>query len=204
MQAVNWKRDSGLLWASIVGLGLVTVLYRMTPYLLGFNRSTHFLWNFVPVGALGLYAGARLRTRFALLVPLAVMLASDLAIAPFLAEMKYPAFSPLLTPVRYASFILYALLGRFLCQDRNSVLAIGGAALLGSVQFFLLTNFAVWLGDDGTNYPHTLAGLGQAYWMALPFYRSTLGGDLLFTGLFFGVDALARHVSAAAKAEQPA
>jgi len=37
-----------------------------------------------------------------------------------------------------------------------------------------------------------LAGLGQCYAAAIPFYRNQFAGDLIFTAAFFGIPALFR------------
>ena len=74
-------------------------------------------------------------------------------------------------------------------RERDVVLALAGAALAMSVGFFLLSNFAVWLVWN--MYPHTLDGLAACYAAALPFFGTTLAGDALYTGLLFGLHALA-------------
>jgi hypothetical protein len=200
MQADNSQRDNRLLWYGVAALAAATVFYRVAPYALGLGTQARFVWNLVPVGALALFAGARLRSRWAYAVPLGVMLASDLLLLPYLGART---FSWVGTPLIYGSFVLYVFLGqRLIGRDETSPMVIGGASLLASVQFFLLSNLAVWLG--GGTYPRTLAGLAQCYWMAIPFYRNTLAGDLLFTQLFFAVHTLAVHVRAPVKVRQPA
>jgi len=47
---------------------------------------------------------------------------------------------------------------------------------LASFLFFAFSNFGVWLGW----YPHTLEGFITCYTLAIPFYRNTLLGDLVF------------------------
>jgi hypothetical protein len=79
---------------------------------------------------------------------------------------------------------------------------IGGAALLGSLQFFLISNFAVWLNSKV--YPPTLGGLVECYAIAVPFYRGTLTGDLIFSGLIFGVHAALVAALHSEKVRQPA
>jgi hypothetical protein len=49
--------------------------------------------------------------------------------------------------------------------------------------FFLISNFLVWLG--GTMYPMTLAGLGQCFTLALPFFDKTVVGDLMYSAVMF-------------------
>jgi len=52
--------------------------------------------------------------------------------------------------------------------------------------FFLVTNFAVWVAF----YPSTLTGLAACFTAAIPFFQYTLAGDMVYSGLFFGVYAL--------------
>jgi len=90
-----------------------------------------------------------------------------------------------------------------LCYDRvflrntNSVSRIASVAFLGSVQFFLITNFFVWLGARDL-YPLTAAGLLSCYIAAIPFFAWTVLGDLFYTGVLFTAYALySRRLTAA-------
>jgi hypothetical protein len=145
--------------------------------------------NFTPVGAMSLFAGARLRGWWAYLVPLAMMAVTD----PLLHLMfGMPGYTRL-SPVIYASFMINVWIGRRLAISENPV-RIGGAAFLCSAQFFAITNFAVWAGSNF--YPHTAAGLAACYVSAIPFWGRTLAGDLLFTASIFGLHAfLSRRVA---------
>jgi hypothetical protein len=152
--------------------------------------------NFMPIGALGLFGGARLRSWQAFVIPLAVMVVSD-GLLGVLRGREY-LFHPA-TAFIYASFLIYVLIGRAL-RRTESPWWIAAGSLLGSVQFFLVTNFGHWLMTGvaaGTRsilepgqYYLTFAGLVECYTQALPFYRTTLLSDLLFTGVFFGLHAL--------------
>jgi hypothetical protein len=207
MSSDKRSSDNRLAWAWVIGLTAAVVVYRLVPYLLKFSHDLQYIWNCTPVGALALFAGARLRSRLAYLVPLVVMALSDLLLIRPLADLGMRAFS-WGTPLIYAAFLLYAVLGRATVGRSFSPLRIGGAALLGAVQFFLLSNFAVWA--FGTRYSKTLAGLLECYTAGLAFYRGgppfflyTLVGDLFYSGLFFGLYAVALHVAERRKAEQP-
>jgi hypothetical protein len=137
-------------------------------------------WNFTPIGAIAIFSGAMFRDRrVAFLFPLAALFAGDLFVGIHS-----------LIPVVYASFLLSVLIGTWLA-NRRGVLRIGGAVFLGALQFFLVTNFAVWQ-LFGT-YPHTPAGLAACYIAGLPFFGNTLTGDALYATLFFGSFALAEH-----------
>jgi hypothetical protein len=137
--------------------------------------------NFAPVGAVSLFAGARLPTWQAYAIPLAIMALTD----PLLNVMRgFPAFN-LLQVFTYASFLISVWIGRRLVSTEN-LWRIGGAVLLSSSQFFLITNIGSWLYD----YPHTLSGLGTCYIAAIPFFERTLFGDFFFTAVLFGLHAL--------------
>jgi len=137
-------------------------------------------WNFTPVGAMALFSGAILRDRrIAFLLPLAALFAGDV-------------FGGLyrLMPMIYASFLVNVLIGRWLAGHR-SVARIVGAVFLGALQFFLVSNFGMWLVYD--TYPHTLAGLAACYLGGLPLFGNTLAGDAAYAALFFGLFALAER-----------
>ena len=137
-------------------------------------------WNFTPIGAMAIFSGAMFRDRrIAFLFPLVALFAGDL----FVGLHR-------LIPVVYASFLLSVLIGTWLA-NRRSILRIGGAVFLGSLQFFFITNFAIWKVFD--TYPHTPAGLAACYLTGLPFFGNTLAGDALYATLFFGTFALAER-----------
>jgi hypothetical protein len=68
---------------------------------------------------------------------------------------------------------------------------VAAGVVLGPTSFFVLSNYAVWAGSD--MYPHTLAGLGQCFIAAIPFYRNDLVSTALVAGLAFGVPVLVRR-----------
>ena len=135
--------------------------------------------NFAPVGAVSLFAGARMRGWQAYLLPIALMAVTD----PFLHGYSFA------TPFVYASFLINVWMGSKLRKTENPGW-IGGAAVIGSVQFFLLTNFAVWVNPAQTLYPHSFAGLATCFVAAIPFFRNTLLSDLAFSAVLFGLYAL--------------
>jgi hypothetical protein len=138
-------------------------------------------WNFTPIGAMAIFSGAMFRDRrIAFLFPLVALFAGDL----FVGLHR-------LMPVVYASFLLSVFVGTWLA-NRRSILRIGGAVFLGALQFFLVTNAAIWRAFD--TYPHTPAGLAACYIAGLPLFGNTLAGDALYATLFFGIFALAEKL----------
>ncbi len=135
--------------------------------------------NFTPVGGTSLFAGARLAGWYAYLAPLAMMAVTDVILTAF---MGVPLSR--LSPVVYACFLVNVWIGRTMLAHSGSAMRIGAATFLCSLQFFLVTNAAVWFSSHF--YPHTLAGLGECFAAAIPFYGRTLAGDLATTALLFG------------------
>jgi hypothetical protein len=135
--------------------------------------------NFAPIGATGLFSGARLKGWQAYLVPLIAMVLTD----PIRSAMEghYPAYSPM-TVIIYASLMIYVFLGRTLLSSSSNPLRIGLVCLLGSTQFFLITNLFIWIGSE-IEYPHTFAGLIACYTEAIPFFERTVLGDLFYTAV---------------------
>ena len=145
---------------------------------------------FTSVAASLLYFGAR-QPRRRMWIPLALLIAADVVLTKLV--YAYPISADHL--VTWAWYAAIVLLGGKL-KENSSALRVGGAALVASVSFFLLSNFAVWV--VWPTYPKTLAGLAACYVAALPFFRHSLAGDLFFTVVFFGLGALVEGVRAPA------
>jgi hypothetical protein len=171
-----------------LGLTVLSALARLAPH----------PPNFTPVGGMSLFAGARLRGWQAYLIPLVLMAVTD----PLLTLLYGTPGYTLASPFVYASFLVNVWIGRRLQRSENPI-AIGGAALVCSVQFFLVTNFAVWLRSH--LYPPDWSGLLACYTAAIPFFGLTLAGDLLYSGALFGLHAwLSRTVYKAERISAPA
>jgi hypothetical protein len=93
-----------------------------------------------------------------------------------------------LIPVVYGSFALNVLMGRWLRSRRTGATTVA-VTLAGSVQFFLVTNFACWV----LYYPHTAEGFAACYVSAIPFFQNTLLGDAAFATALFGGLAVAER-----------
>lgn len=136
--------------------------------------------NFAPVAAVALFSGVYLSKKWSIILPLLIMFVSDI----FLGFYDFR-----LMAVVYGCFILTVFIGR-LIREKKNILTVLTAALGMSVFFFLATNFAVWLFSHW--YPHNFQGLLLNYYLAVPFFRNTLFGDLFFTFILFGAYELIR------------
>jgi hypothetical protein len=153
--------------------------------------------NFAPIGAMALASGAYFgRNLWAFLAPLCIYWFSDLLVNNLLYSEFYNSFV-LFTPGfgwLYISFAAIVLLGS-LVFSKITLPRILGGALGASIIFFIVSNFGVWLSDP--DYPLTVEGLILCYEMAIPFFRSTISGDLIYSGVLFGLMEWSRSSSMA-------
>jgi len=137
-----------------------------------FSRIIPHLPNFVPLAAIALFSGAYLNRKYAVIVPLALYIISDLIVG--LHNVVF---------FTWGSIILISFLGTAL-RNKKTAPKILGFTLISSLLFFIITNFGVWAMGW---YPRTLSGLVQCYVMAIPFFRTSLLSNLVYAGVLFGV-----------------
>ncbi|BCT91550.1 hypothetical protein LYSHEL_05740 [Lysobacter helvus] len=170
---------------ALAGLIFIAALTRLLPH----------PPNFSPVEAIALFGGAYFAARqWALVVPLVAMFVSDLALGLVNGGVYFEYFASAGFWLVYACIALSTVLG-FGLRGRVTGGRVLGYSLLGSVLFFLVTNFGTWFG--GTMYPQNAQGLVAAYVAGIPFFKWTLLGTLAYSALLFGGFALLRrHVPA--------
>jgi len=145
-------------------IGLIitaAVLFRLVPH----------TPNLVPIGAIALFAGYAVKSKWSFLIPVLVMIISDYFVG-FHNTMWFV----------YGSYVAITVMGRA-CAKHVTLPRITLLSLTGSALFYLVTNFGVWL--MGTMYTKDLSGLIQSYLYAIPFFRATLIGDMIFNGVLY-------------------
>lgn len=180
------KFDKSLLLAFIL-LILSASLYRAWP-----DRP----YGFAPQMAMALFAGAMIKNKgWAFLLPLLSMLISDV-----LYQVLYVNGFTEIQGFYSGQWVNYLLISvvtlfGFLLKKIN-VLRVAAFSISGSIIFFLLSNFAVWLGGGGLGRPKTFDGLMLCYYDGLAFlrdhglikgfYGNLFIGDLFFSAVLFG------------------
>ena len=150
--------------AAMVGLGACA---RLLPH----------PWNFTPMMAIGLYAGAKSKKLpTGVLITLLALILSD-AVMGFYRGMWYV----------YAASLVPVLIG-YLMRNKERFGTIVAGALASSLSFFIITNVMVWA--MGHRYPHTGGGLAECLAAGIPFYQNQLAGDAFYTLALFGGHAL--------------
>ena len=136
--------------------------------------------NFAPIAAIALFSGAYLNKKYACVIPIAAMLLSDIILG-FHSGMIWV----------YGSFVIIAFMGLWL-KNNKKLLRIAGTTIASSVLFFVVTNFGVWTGGM---YGYTFNGLIECYTMAIPFFRNSVAGDVLYVAVMFGLyELVTRYV----------
>ena len=159
LKSVLMKIDENAIAIALVVLAITT---RLLPH----------PENFAAVGAVALFSGTYLNKKYALWLPLVIMVISDLIIG----------FHNLIF-FTWGSFILMGCIGLWIRKYKNVPNVVFGT-ITGSLAFFFITNFAVWAFTPF--YAKTVQGLTQCFVMALPFFRNSILGDVFYVGVLFG------------------
>ena len=151
-----------------------------------FGRILPHPYNFTPLIAVTLLSSYALSNKLLVItIPIFGFWLSDLFMNNVIYAGYYNDFTIFNTGMiwTYGAIVLVALLGNaFLDKISSSKVAL--ASLSGSTLFYLISNFGVWAYSP--MYAKTLVGLIQCYSLALPFYGTSLIGDLIYCGILFG------------------
>ena len=142
--------------------------------------------NFSPMASMALFAGTYFSNRLqAISWTLIAVWFSNLLLNNILYTQFYPTFSLGFDGVHMAIFALISLLGSSNAQGTLTPTRFIGTNLVSALGFFILSNFAAWLGSE-IAYPKNVQGLLSCYAAGLPFLKNSLLSQFLFSGLFFG------------------
>ncbi len=157
----------------LVGIILVAIII--------VSRALIDIPNVAAVAAVALFSGYYFGVKKGLLIPLIGMILTDVFI--------FGVYDVWVMVSVYVAFTIPVLLGtKHLSIVKNLKFNFGlniiSKSLAGSLFFFLVTNFAVWASTP--MYPANFAGVLECYVAAVPFFRVTWLGDLLFNASIFG------------------
>jgi hypothetical protein len=180
MQTPKWKLFTAL-WVYSILCWVMPYVFQQLKNFDVTNAFTGYPWNFSPVYAVSLFGGAYLANRkLAIVMPAAAYLVANLLILAITGRADWASVPEIW--LNYALYALFAVFGFGISQPSESpLLKALGRGLAASLVFFLVSNFACFL----MSYPHTLAGLADCYYMALPFFGPALASTLFFTAMLF-------------------
>lgn len=132
--------------------------------------------NLEIITSFSLIAGAMLGGIFTFLVPLSVIVITDMYFG-----------NTIILIFTWSAFMIIGTFGWFFRKKMKLgyrfIGKITGVGIASSLFFYLYTNFGWWLLTN--MYPHTWHGLVQCYLMGLPFLKNSLLGNLFFVPMFF-------------------
>jgi hypothetical protein len=172
---------------SVIIIMFLSAMFRI----LNADLQKHFLFmvNFSPLIGLGLFGSAHIKDkRFAFALPLLSMLLSDC----FLGFHNTMFFT-------YGSLMLITWFGFGWFKNKINISRLVIASLISSTIFFVITNFGVWAVQN--MYPKNLSGLVECFTAAIPFFKNSLVGDLVFCGLMFGIFEIIKQTKWLVKAK---
>ena len=161
-------------------LALVAALARLIPH----------IPNFTPVESLTLFSTAYiLRKRWAFVLSVTLLYISDFIINNTVARSFFPDHEGMVWFSQYMIFTVVAMAMIVLVSSKflrkinvgNVILSV----LIVSVIYFIVTNFGSWVGEKSI-YTRDLNGLMTSFAAGLPFFRSSLISNLLFSAILFG------------------
>ena len=138
-----------------------------------FGRLLPHAWNFTPLIATTIFAGAYLGKKYAFVLPIITMFISDLFLGFYEFQIMFSV---------YLSFAIAGLIGYKFARSKKINMVVL-SALFSSALFFLVTNAAVWL--FGNIYQPGIVGLLESYWAGIPFYRNMMLSDIIYTTALF-------------------
>lgn len=143
-----------------------------------FRTVWHLGPNIEFVTTASLLAGAYLGKRLSVVVPLVIMVVTDILIG----NTNIYLFT-------WSGYLFIGYLGNLShlgnLKRRTKILHATGLGVIASIWFYLWTNFGVWLLDSWGMYNRTFSGLMEAYLMGLPFLKYQLLGNIIFVVLSF-------------------
>ena len=160
-------------------------------------------FGFAPQMAMAIFAGAMIKDKkWAILMPLLSMLLSDL-----LYQVLYINGLSTIRGFYSGQWATYLLIAGLTCfgflMRRITFTNVLGFSIGGSLLYFIISNFLVWIGGGGFGRPLTFDGMLLCYGDALAFYRdyglingfaaNFIIGDLFFTAILFGSYFLLRR-----------
>ena len=135
------------------------------------SRIYPYAPNFTPMLSIALLSGFYSKNRFFVLLPILIMLMSDIMLG-----------NHAIVPWVYSSFILIFALGYFIKKSSYSYILI--FSIFSSVIFFIISNLGVWFTGG---YSYSFNGLIACYTAAIPFFKNTLISTILYSSLIHAV-----------------
>jgi len=148
------------------------------------SRVIMYPHNFSPMVGMALFAGATFTDkRLAFALPIFSMLLSDVMFEVFKIAPGFWGWGQL---VGYCIFALITIIA--FTMKKVNVVNVAVYSVASAIIFFLLSNLSFFLIDNRVYHLYTqdFNGLINCYIAALPFLKTGLAADLVYSGVLFG------------------
>jgi hypothetical protein len=158
--------------------------------LLGASTAQTAFTNFTPIGAMALFGGAYFSSnQKAFLFPLLALFASDVIMMQVFYKTHTNGLLYSGWYWTYGAFVVMVLIGRFI--QNISVKNVVVAAVAGALAHWIITDFGVWASGGtcvttGQPFTKDFSGFAQCLYVAIPFMKNMLLGNLIYGALMFG------------------
>ena len=124
--------------------------------------------NFTPLISIVIFCGIIFKNKYGFLIPFIAMFISDI----------WLGFHNVLFYVYFSLLIIFTM--SYLYKNNNNLKNIIYLSFSGSILFFIISNFGVWI----IGYPNTFQGFIACYYAAIPFFHNTLLSTLIYSTIF--------------------
>ncbi len=148
------------------------------------SRLVLYPHNFSPIIGMAIFGGAVIKDkRLAFALPLLAMFLSDVLFEAFNVAPGFWGWGQLLHYVIYAGITCFG----FLLKKIN-VINVAGFSIAASLIFFLLSNSVFFLTDNPVyhTYPQSFSGYFDCLAGGLPFLKTGVIADLVYSTILFG------------------
>ncbi len=147
--------------------------------------------NFSPIIGMAIFAGAVIKDRrFAFALPLLAMFLSDVLFEVFNIAPGFWGWGQL---VGYGILALITVIA--FSMKKVSVIKVAGYSIGSSLLFFFLSNSAFFIFDNPVyhTYPQNFSGYVATLAGGLPFLKTSLIADLVYSAILFGTYYLVQN-----------
>ena len=175
-------------WVYIASLIVALALWRAFVV----DGSTHLLANFTPIGAIALFAGAKLSSRkMRYLFPIAVLLVSDILMFPNETSSSFLYSGWMWT---YLAFTATVFFGELISKVIKFT-TIFAASVASALCHWLLADFGVWFGGGiniltGMPFEKNMEGLLVCYSLGFPFFIKLVISTITYSFVLFGLNGI--------------
>ncbi len=137
--------------------------------------------NFSPLASIIIFSSFLAINKKYTWLPLLALLASDLIIGFYHWAVMLSV---------YVATALNIIIGQELKKNHQTI-RILSATIFSAISFFVITNLAVWAAGDWYN--KDASGLMLCFTLAIPFFKSTLASNILYSTILFTSYSLAQE-----------